>query len=1218
MSIQATFSPGNHTWNVAQAADTLAMSLSSSIDDLLTSAHEREREDDWSTAEGYYAQAIGLISRKTLSVRVETLEDYAYALYRGARQAENRREFTEKMRRAIENYKEAGGAYQRLSETQEDARGFRCGAMAAYLSSWLASDSTEKRMHLNNSWKLTGQALWGFEEPGERAEYAKTFNELSRSAILRVEFEWSFQSRQKMIDEFADYGERLVAHIATLEDPLESTRAIAGIAVCYAYFAGLLIGSEEGVELERKALDLWLKAKEQNEKVSLLELAHLGREPERGDESDWLNALDCARSARDNLLQGWALDWLASRTLAKANGSDDPGEREALANRCWQYSQESIQCFARISFMNPREIWSVPPMAEADFCWTLNSLDVDSGRSQYHLERALELAPEGLRIAVDGGYPWIISFGHCIFSKTLTDLGRSREFGRDKRKKFLQQSLIHAKEQVRIVDQISPFDGVHRGVAWVLLADAEHGIAELGDDSQIRGRMLQKAIGDLATALELYVGALPFLKKNEEVGELPWLGGLHGLYGSWWKELYAITKKSGDLKKAVEAYRKGAEFFEKLGSPSRMGESYWNAALAWDTLHENQKASEDFQLASECYKSAAANIPQLNSFFSDYSSYLQAWSEIENARHYHEREEFSSAKASYRRAARLHHSSRHWSYLASNYSAWAWLEDAEDLSRRERPQEAILAFRRAATRFRDSGRSLNLAVSKSRAAPESAGETAEERQMVLNIRKATEPREAYCDARMRIEEAKLFDRKGAHDASSRSYKDAIDILRHLVESLKHEEAREIRLILALAEAWRIMARAEEETSPRQFLDASRLFEKAKELGSNERTRTLISGHIHLCRALNASSRFEDTGKTALYTAATSHLESASGYYIAADFQMAAAYCTATGLLLDAYLHTKRAKMEKDQSNKENLYRIVEKLLRESAIHYGEAEQSAKKQRVERLLEKVMDEREMALSLSQLIHAPTILSTTTAFPTPTSTHETAVGLDGFEYSNIQARVTCRQRTFDQGEKIEMNIELANAGKAPAKLVRIENAVPDLFDLVEQFSGFHAEDRSIDLNGSTLGPLNTRLVRLFVKGSRQGLFTLSPRIIYTDDRGEERKYEPEPTEIIISSIMKFLARCFEEDYMEEKLPYGEAGWRTLMDIVKAQHLSRSQVYGDPRRGSTFGKPLGSLVEEGLVEVRVFPGERGRGGRVVKVRVNYGKERARKLLKVSSISA
>ncbi len=59
---------------------------------------------------------------------------------------------------------------------------------------------------------------------------------------------------------------------------------------------------------------------------------------------------------------------------------------------------------------------------------------------------------------------------------------------------------------------------------------------------------------------------------------------------------------------------------------------------------------------------------------------------------------------------------------------------------------------------------------------------------------------------------------------------------------------------------------------------------------------------------------------------------------------------------------------------------------------------------------------------------------------------------------------------------------------------------------------------------------------------------------------------------------------------------------MEIVKHTGLSRHSIYG---KESSRGRAIAELENRGLVEARIFPKERGRGGKITKVRIYYERE-------------
>jgi hypothetical protein len=312
-----------------------------------------------------------------------------------------------------------------------------------------------------------------------------------------------------------------------------------------------------------------------------------------------------------------------------------------------------------------------------------------------------------------------------------------------------------------------------------------------------------------------------------------------------------------------------------------------------------------------------------------------------------------------------------------------------------------------------------------------------------------------------------------------------------------------------------MTRAEAEASPTLYFEASQLFEEAKEFGSSERIKMLTLGHSRFCKALEAGTRFTDTRDATLHDAVIQHLGSAADYYIKAGFQNASEYAKATKLLFDAYVHIGNAERETDPEKKTKLYTMAEKILQTSAGSFMKAEHPEKREQVLRLLEKVKEERELALSLSEVLHAPAIASTA-VFSAPTPTHESAVGLERFEQADIQANLIVRQKELKVGEPFNLEIELVNAGKGPALLVKVNKVIPEGFELDEKPETYRVEDNYIDMKGKRLGPLKTEELRLILKPKVQGTFVLKPTILYLDENGKYKSHELETVTIMVKEL------------------------------------------------------------------------------------------------------
>ena len=84
--------------------------------------------------------------------------------------------------------------------------------------------------------------------------------------------------------------------------------------------------------------------------------------------------------------------------------------------------------------------------------------------------------------------------------------------------------------------------------------------------------------------------------------------------------------------------------------------------------------------------------------------------------------------------------------------------------------------------------------------------------------------------------------------------------------------------------------------------------------------------------------------------------------------------------------------------------------------------------------------------------------------------------------------------------------------------------------------------------------------------------------------------------------YLVNAFERDYLGYRIPMEKSGWRTLMEVARNAKITMYSMYGRSGRG---GKVTMELANLGVVESRFFLGERGRGGRVLKMRICCGKE-------------
>jgi exonuclease VII small subunit len=1093
------------------------LSEASNLAEILHQAEQSEKEYDWLGAAESYKKVLDLLPEDDFLRKAETYEHLAYASDRAAFQADDNDEFKKRLNQALLIYQRAKEFYGILNVPLKAPRTQQCDAMTKLMSYWLAEKPSEKRKLLEECWELTKTALKAFEDLNS-ADYGKTFNELSASVDLGYYMHESFQTREKMIRDAIECGERAIKSLSTSENRLQLSKAYAKTALYTEMFYYFFASLEDKEKYYRKATEYWSKAKEISEETAMLELPSVlfGIGPDgywgSGTEDALANfekALDYSRKTRDKFLMGRAQDLIAYHKVWSISRTEDPDEKAVIQKSALQHAEDAKHQYTTISFTSPRG--GTPNWAEAPYLWyywLLARRETDLNKKRELLGKALEVAPDTIERAENSGYPDIEARMHATYASVLRESATVQASSEEK-KKLLEKALVHNEKSVAIYDQIMPLGYWNLGFTRGNTILTRHELVDLTKDPEDKKIMLQRILLDSQEGLELCIKGT---FHADEASRTLMLGSIalwevHN--GDLLRELHKLTGNKEYLNKAVEAFLRGIETYQKTKQTSRLAESYWKIAQTYDALDDHVKAGDNFIAASKSYGSAAESIRQLKDFYHDHALYMQAWNEIENARHDHERQEYGSAKEHFERAAELHKSSKKWNYLESNYSAWVRVENAEELSRKERSEEAIEVFERASRLFSETKKSLQTRINYI--------EGVDERQMVTAMIRASDLRRQYCDGRIALEEAKILDKKGDHYSSSEKYGSAADTFEKVSSEFESEQdKKELQLIISLSRAWQKMTLAEARSSLALYMEASRIFEQAEDLSTNEKTKLLILGHSHFCKALEAGTRFVDSGDGPLNRIVEQQLESAANYYVRAGFQNASEYSKATDHLFDAYMYMDEAKRERDPEKKARLYAMVEKVLQTSAGSFMKAEHPEKSGQVTRLLDKIREEKELAVSLSEVLHAPSIVSATTTFSAPTPNQENAVGLERFERADVQANLIVRETKVNVGDDLMVGIELVNAGRGSAVLIKLSEIVPEGFELVDKPEIYRVEDSFLNMKGKRLDALKPEEIRITLKPKNQGVFQLKPRISYLDENSKYRYYDTEPVRIVVKEL------------------------------------------------------------------------------------------------------
>jgi tetratricopeptide (TPR) repeat protein len=227
---------------------------------------------------------------------------------------------------------------------------------------------------------------------------------------------------------------------------------------------------------------------------------------------------------------------------------------------------------------------------------------------------------------------------------------------------------------------------------------------------------------------------------------------------------------------------------------------------------------------------------------------------------------------------------------------------------------------------------------------------------------------------------------------------------------------------------------------------------------------------------------------------------------------------------------------------------------------------------------------------------------------------------FEHSNVYSFFLA-PRKLNLDQKFKVRLDLFNVSVKEANITGIQGLTPKGLKILNMSESCSLENGCIVVYPKTLQPFAGITITIEFQPEKAGLFTFLPQIRYLDDMKRTKKFDLAPHTLGVNtssldqgenisptiefrsqasrSTFDYLIHSFTEDSTRRKVPLESAGWRTLMDIVKNTKVTKYSLYEFSR---SKGKPLSELERMGLVESKYFIGERGRGGRIIKIRVAY----------------
>ncbi len=1129
------------------------------------------------------------------------------------------------MSSALAAFKDASSSYNDLAEKSNSKR---AAARALEAEFWLSGDFPSKAKITGKLDSLLSEYVSETKEAGERGRallgYLRFFRE---SAMLAV----SFDSLKKRFDQAVEAG-RTVIPILEKQGELEKlAEALSLVVWLFASEAQVILEPDEFQRLGKsiRAFQDKLEAasREVGTPYALCQARKaaghiafdLDGDPARAS-AEYEAGKKLAIEVGDSLLLG-RLQWWNSHAVYWLAGTEgDLLKRRNLLAKSLACATDAIRNL-KIPFQTTELTAAHAKVAD---CYVeLANLNSAHDEKKNLLRKAIEFASSGMKYESD---TWAWTLAASALSRALKLLSTIEE--PHQRVQLLEEALQISKKTVEAVDRLFP-SFWNTVITRHNLALTRFELAKAEEEPARKNELLSQAADDLDSCLARG------LKWDTNPGFVYRLAQYGETYGDVLYALFKQTKYHQVAGQAIKAYETSADRFENSKHFAASAPLRWKTSNVHDNLGEFYAASREFTKAAEDYKKGASEVPGSASIFEDLSGYMETWSNIEIARHHHIEGEYSLASKKYSTASSLLSGTRSWQHLALLFSARSLLESAEGLSREEKHTQAINEFQSAARRFHEATLELEKA-------PPSSTDGFE----VNDWTDITSHRESYCLGRVELEEARAADKRGEKGQSARKFRVTSEIFRALAvkEGNPHDRG-ELQAMAEFCDAWGLMKDAEAKTSPQLYLDAAETFLKLGSSRTSEPIKRLALANGSVCKALAAGARFRQSRDLQFYTEIKKQLEAAADHYADAGFKKTALWTRASQRLFDALIFISNAESEPLPGKKTELYHVAEKHLELAAKLYGEAGFVTRKKELLEQAEQVREEKNVLLApMEALSQIPTATGTSLSL-IPRGRAEPR-GFERFEEATVAGEVLIPYGEAPLGSSFTLELDIANVGKTAATLVKLEGTIPDGFQM--EGTGISLGEESVlDLKGRRLEHLKTYQVKIPVKASRTGTFEFGPRLSYVDDQGNYRSYSfPTKTLAIIDvgqmqkpisletgalastpslpegfrfettraeEVFQLLVKEFLRDYMARRIYVDKAGWRSLMDLINETKIPRSALYGP---GGRDGPVLNELQRRGLVETRIFPKERGRGGSVKKVRVAYDNEIVKRIVEQSVI--
>jgi tetratricopeptide (TPR) repeat protein len=199
----------------------------------------------------------------------------------------------------------------------------------------------------------------------------------------------------------------------------------------------------------------------------------------------------------------------------------------------------------------------------------------------------------------------------------------------------------------------------------------------------------------------------------------------------------------------------------------------------------------------------------------------------------------------------------------------------------------------------------------------------------------------------------------------------------------------------------------------------------------------------------------------------------------------------------------------------NIYWLVKNVLYPYGLVYLERDQPGDRQKARDILNQALEifqkldakkDIEKTASLLKALHI-----------VPAQAPEETMSTESLEHADVQSKIIATPGELRIGESLELEIEVKNTCKSKSILLtKITEVIPEGFIITKKPESYRREGDCLNMKDKRLEPSEKEEVKLVLTPRIQGTFHINPKIVYLDENGNEKRFEPKSVTITVKEL------------------------------------------------------------------------------------------------------